>query len=81
MVHVTDGSGAAVQVEVWALPVEAMTGLLQNEPPGLAIGKVLLDDGSVVLCVLGENALIEGQREITQYGGWRAYVEAEGISS
>ena len=57
MVHVTDGSGAAVQLEVWAVPVEAMTGLLQNEPPGLAIGKVLLDDGSVVLCVLGENAL------------------------
>jgi hypothetical protein len=24
--------------------------------------------------VLGETALCDGQREITRYGGWRAYV-------
>jgi carbamate kinase len=81
MVHVTDGSGAAMEVEVWAVPFQAVAGLLQAEPPGLAIGKIRLDDGSVVLGVLGESALVEGQREITKYGGWRAYVEAEGISS
>jgi hypothetical protein len=26
--------------------------------------------------VLGEPALCEGQREITRYGGWRAYIAA-----
>jgi hypothetical protein len=31
--------------------------------------------------VLGEPALVEGQREITRYGGWRAYVAAEGVES
>jgi len=81
MIRVTDGSGTAVNVEVWAVPLEGLTGLLENEPPGLAIGKARLDDGSIVLCVLGESALVEGQHEITEYGGWRAYVEAEGISS
>ena len=30
------------------------------------------------LGVLGEPALCEGQREITEYGGWRAYVAARG---
>jgi len=34
-----------------------------------------------VLCVLSEPALLEGQREITRYGGWRAYIAAEGIAS
>lgn len=81
MVHVTDGSGTAVKVEVWAVPPDGIAGLLQDEPPGLEIGKVQLDDGSSVFCVLGESALVEGQREITEHGGWRAYVEAEGISS
>lgn len=81
MIHVIDGSGSAVHVEVWAVPLEGLSGLLQDEPSGLAIGKVRLDDGSEVLGVLGESVLAEGQREITEYGGWRAYVEAEGISS
>ena len=81
MVHVTDDSGAAVQVEVWAVPRQRLAGLLESEPSGLAIGKVRLDDSSTVLCVVGESAVVEGQREITEYGGWRAYVEAEGIRS
>jgi carbamate kinase len=81
MVHVTDGSGAAMKVEVWAVPLPAVAGLLQTEPPGLAIGKIRLDDHSIVLGVLGESAFVEGEREITEYGGWRAYAQAAGISS
>jgi hypothetical protein len=81
MIHVSDDSGAALRVEVWAVPLEGLAGLLESEPPGLAIGKVRLGDGSTVLGVLGESALVAGQREITGYGGWRAYVEAKGISS
>jgi len=81
MIHVTDGSGKPVNVEVWAVPLEGLAELLQEEPPGLAIGRIRLDDGGTVLGVLGESALVAGQREITEYGGWRAYVQAEGISS
>ena len=81
MIHVTDDSGTAVKVEVWAVPRQRLAGLLESEPPDLAIGKVRLDDDSTVLCVVGESAAVAGQREITEYGGWRAYVEAQGISS
>ena len=81
MIHVSDGTGRTLNVEVWAVPLEGLAGLLEEEPSGLAIGKIRLDDGSDVLGVLGESVLVEGQREITGYGGWRAYVEAEGISS
>jgi hypothetical protein len=35
---------------------------------------VTLDDGSEVLGVLGEPILCEGQKEITETGGWRAYI-------
>jgi hypothetical protein len=70
----TTGVGARVALEVWEVPAYGLARILVNEPPGLAIGKVLLDDGSVVLGVLGEPFLCEGQREITAHGGWRAYI-------
>jgi gamma-glutamylcyclotransferase (GGCT)/AIG2-like uncharacterized protein YtfP len=74
MLRVTDGTGAQVAVEVWSVPAAGLAGILLNEPPGLCVGKVRLEDGSIVLGVLGEPALVEGQREITEYGGWRNYL-------
>ena len=68
--------GVAVIVEVWDVPPGGIADILAKEPPGLCIGKVTLEDGGEVLGVLGEPLLCEGQREITQYGGWRAYTAA-----
>jgi len=81
MVRVTDGTGVKVAVEVWSVPAAGLASILLNEPPGLCVGKVRLDDGSIVLGVLGEPALVEGHREITAYGGWRAYIAAGGVAS
>jgi gamma-glutamylcyclotransferase (GGCT)/AIG2-like uncharacterized protein YtfP len=75
MVRVREG-GVAVAVEVWAVPPAGLAEVLLREPPGLSIGKVKLSDGEVVLGVLAEPILCEGQREITQHGGWRAYMAA-----
>ena len=75
MVRVAAG-GAAIAVEVWSVPAAGLAGILLAEPPGLAIGKVRLEDGSEVLGVLGEPILCEGHREITAHGGWRAYLAA-----
>ncbi len=81
MVRVTDGGGVAVAVEVWSVPRAGLAGILLAEPAGLSVGKVRLGDGSVVLGVIGEPALVEGHREITGYGGWRAYAAAHGLPS
>ncbi|MCU0547722.1 MAG: glutamyl-tRNA amidotransferase [Leptolyngbya sp. Prado105] len=70
-------NGVAIAVEVWEVPASGLATLLIQEPPGLAIGKIRLSDGEEVLGVLGEPFLCEGQVEITQYGGWRAYLEAK----
>jgi hypothetical protein len=72
----TPGEGGSVALELWDVPLAGLAQVLLNEPPGLAIGKVMLRDGSVVLGVLGEPFLCEGKREITAYGGWRAYIAA-----
>ena len=81
MVRVATG-GVAIVVEVWSVPAAGLGDILSKEPPGLSIGKVLLEDGSEVLGVLGEPILCEGQREITEHGGWRAYLKAreDGLS-
>jgi hypothetical protein len=68
--------GAAIAVEVWEVPAAGLASILLGEPSGLCVGKVRLADGEETLGVLGEPALCKGQREITKYGGWRAYVAA-----
>lgn len=75
MIRVTDGSGVSVAVEIWDVPFGGIAGILIDEPSGLSIGKVKLEGGETVLGVLGEPALVEHQREISAYGGWRAYVD------
>ncbi|HEX6136154.1 MAG TPA: glutamyl-tRNA amidotransferase [Casimicrobiaceae bacterium] len=73
----TPGEGTSVALEVWEVPLEGLASILLSEPPGLAIGKVVLRDGSIVLGVLGEPFLCEGKREITAHGGWRAYIASK----
>ena|SRR5262245_49973010 len=75
MIRVASG-GVAVALEVWSVPDEGVARILLAEPPGLCIGKVALAGGEEVLGVLGEPILCEGRREITAYGGWRAYLAA-----
>ncbi|PJG60659.1 gamma-glutamylcyclotransferase [Aeromonas cavernicola] len=66
-------AGAAIALELWAVPPAGLGSILQKEPAGLSIGKVTLQDGQEVLGVLAEPWLVEGQREITETGGWRNY--------
>jgi hypothetical protein len=56
------------------MPADGLVQVLLQEPPGLSIGKVTLSNGETVLGVLGEPILCEGQREISEFGGWRAYL-------
>ena len=66
--------GASIAVEIWLVPPAGIAAILLTEPDGLCVGRVTLDDGSEVLGVLAEPALVEGRREITAHGGWRGYV-------
>ncbi len=73
MMRVKEG-GKAIAVEIWAVPLAGIGIVLLQEPPGLCIGKVRLDNGEEVLGVLGELICCENGKEITQYGGWRNYI-------
>ena len=79
MMRDADGSGNSIAVEIWSLHPITLLETYEGEPGGLMLGWVNLDDGTRVLGVLGEAAVVEGQREITRFGGWRSYTQAEGI--
>lgn len=72
MVRVAEG-GVAIAVEIWNVPLAGLGVILRQEPPGLAIGKVKLANGETVLGVIGEPLTVQNRKEITQFGGWRAY--------
>lgn len=75
MIRVAEG-GTAIAVEVWKVPLAGLGMILMQEPPGLAIGKVKLADGDIVLGVIGEPLTVVGKREITEFEGWRVYCGA-----
>ncbi len=66
--------GAAIEVEVWALPREQVGGFLQLIPAPLGLGKVELEDGRWVSGFICEPCAIAGAEEVTRWGGWRDYL-------
>jgi allophanate hydrolase len=76
-----DAGGAAIAVEVWALPTKAFGAFVAAIPAPLSIGTVRLADGSGVKGFLVEAAAVDGARDITHFGGWRAFVAAQAKSA
>jgi allophanate hydrolase len=75
-VFVRDGSGAALEVEVWDIPFENFGRFMARIPPPLGIGSLKLDDGRMVKGFICEGYAIEEAEDITATGGWRAYLAA-----
>jgi len=74
MLRVAAGKGSAIELEVWALPAAAFGNFVAAIPPPLSIGTVRLADGSGVKGFIVEPAEIDGARDISSFGGWRAFV-------
>ncbi|WP_317447415.1 allophanate hydrolase [Streptomyces collinus] len=68
--------GGAVEAEVWRLPAEGLGALAAALPRPMALGSVELADGSSVTGFLCEPLAVEGARDITSFGGWRAYLRS-----
>ncbi|MEG6507386.1 allophanate hydrolase [Methyloligella sp. 2.7D] len=66
--------GAGIELEIWALPAEGFGSFTASIPAPLGIGKVSLQDGGTVSGFLCEPRGLDGATEITEFGGWRAYL-------
>jgi allophanate hydrolase len=68
--------GGAIEVEIWAIPIAQLGSFVAAIPPPLGIGTVRLADGRACKGFLCEAIAARKARDITEYGGWRAYLDA-----
>ncbi|QEI05415.1 allophanate hydrolase [Pigmentiphaga aceris] len=66
--------GAAIEAEVWEMPMTAYGSFVAGIPGPLGIGSIELEDGSRVQGFLCEASALEGAEDISEFGGWRAYL-------
>jgi allophanate hydrolase len=66
--------GASIEVELWDVPLAAFGSFVTEIPGPLGIGTLSLADGRQVKGFICEPRGIEGARDITAFGGWRAYL-------
>jgi allophanate hydrolase len=73
---VRDGAGASIEVEVWEMPESDFGSFVAAIPAPLGIGTLELEDGAHVKGFLCESYATRDARDISSYGGWRAYLAA-----
>ena len=74
MLRIESGAGTAIKLELWALSAAAFGKFVAAIPPPLSIGTIRLADGRGVKGFLVEPVAVNGARDISSFGGWRAFV-------
>ena len=74
MLRVVAGTGTAIKLELWALSAASFGKFVAAIPPPLSIGTVRLADGRGIKGFIVEPAAVGGARDISSFGGWRAFV-------
>lgn len=67
--------GASIGGEVWRLPAAGFGRFVAGLPAPMSIGSVDLVDGETISGFLCEAVALDGARDITGFGGWRAYLD------
>ena len=71
-------NGAAIDLEIYAMPASEVGSFLGLIPAPLGLGNVELDDGTWVKGFICEPYAIEGAKDISDLGGWRSYMHQLG---
>jgi allophanate hydrolase len=74
LLRVTSGAGASIALETWALSPEAFGAFVASVPSPLSIGTITLRDGRKVKGFLVEAQGVADAHDISEFGGWRAYL-------
>lgn len=70
--------GKRIEVEIWSLGDRGFASVVSSTQPPLAIGPVQLSDKRWLPGFLAQPDALRGAADITDYGGWRAYLERVG---
>ena len=73
--------GRSIDVEVWELAPSRFADFVASVPLPMSIGTVLLEDGTSVPGFLCEPLVLEGAPDISEFRGWKAYLDSAGTRS
>ncbi len=76
----TTARAGAIAIETYDLSHEAFGKLVAGVAPPLAIGTIELADGERVKGFLCESWAVAQARDITDFGGWLAFVSRKDLS-
>jgi allophanate hydrolase len=67
--------GASIEVETWTMPAAACVPILAGSSESVSLGRVALADGSTAIGFVADASALTGDTtDITEFGGWRAYL-------
>lgn len=69
-------ASGAIDVELYSFDASSFGHFVAKVPPPLSIGSAELEDGSWVKSFLCEPHALADAQEITEYGGWRSWLDA-----
>jgi allophanate hydrolase len=79
LLRIGSGAGARIEIEIWALPAEHFGRFIAAVPAPLSIGTIGLADGRTVQGFLVEAEALAGARDISSFGGWRAFLAEQKV--
>ncbi|MGZ5855025.1 MAG: allophanate hydrolase [Xanthobacteraceae bacterium] len=77
LLRVAPGTGASIDIEIWKMPAASFGHFVAAVPPPMAIGTLTLADGRTVKGFLVEPEALARAKDISQFGGWRAYLTSK----
>jgi allophanate hydrolase len=79
LIRQADGTGGAIEVEVWEISPIGFGRFVNLIPPPLGIGNLVLEDDEVVKGFICEPYATVDAPDITHLGGWRAYLAQRSV--
>jgi allophanate hydrolase len=75
LVRVSPGQGQCITLEIWEMPISNFGSFVSQIPAPLGIGQIQTLGNGMVQGFLCEHYALQEARDITHFGGWRAYQE------
>lgn len=78
--------GGSLEVETWSVPSEALPSILAGSSESVCLGRVALADGSTEIGFVADPSVLSTSsdapvQDITEFGGWRAYLAAAAVTA
>lgn len=75
MIHDESRFAGNIKIEIYEIEEEKLHLLMEQEPKGLYLGKVVLQNGKLIYGILAKEEFLRGQKDITKFGGWKKYLK------